>query len=695
MKILQDLIAIENVQQRAIDIKKGFMPYTLAVEVDGAEKQALTILLNLSLSKPESKDWLDASRAVRYFSEPMNLAIAEQELQWVHTHNLKFPDCRVANQRILATPLYSDSPTLTSRSLKQSYGWAHNSAAYKHTIWLLNIFQWRGNVENILSLIRKGEELWQVLLADMGLPASAQIRLKELIDREIPEVQFPSEVNRYSKQVRIPWDGEYLSITPVVSHAIQQELAILSRQRDCSLRFKTMDYPHSASIGNLCGSLGGHMSLLNYPTGVRSNLNKTLEASLARTSRYFDDFQLTSNRTCDVLAHLAGFDQPGTHKARKHVRKYQLKIIRKQIARWLLPLIELRDNTATEPVSIEYEIDDQLAEQFLTINEDDFVTLATSLSQRINQALQNNRFAARFAYHPKLMQVLKTELIWVLTQLSSPAPEPSDIENAHQQYIYLSSIRVFDGAAISCPYLSGALSLTAVWGFVHRYQREFCESLSGEGEACTFKDFAIFIRNESIQTSAKLTEPSVLAKARQVSPVKRSTIIREDYSDLIFDLVITVESNLRLSDYQHQLKSALPTNFAGGALLQPEIDSGIEWLRTFPNQSDLFQTVKGLPSYGVWLAPHLIQPQSLLELEECLSDETLIPVANGFHLLESPKQRAHALTGLHAYAENNIALAKCVNPVEFRLNDKSLFFEQVFWSLETTKETILLKNKRN
>ena len=56
MKTLQDLIAIENVQQRAIDIKKAFMPYTLAVEVDGAEKQALTILLNLSLSKPESKD---------------------------------------------------------------------------------------------------------------------------------------------------------------------------------------------------------------------------------------------------------------------------------------------------------------------------------------------------------------------------------------------------------------------------------------------------------------------------------------------------------------------------------------------------------------------------------------------------------------------------------------------------------------
>lgn len=57
MRTLQDLIDIEDSKLRFTEIKKAFMPYTQPVEVDGNEKQALIVLLNLSLSKPEVKDW--------------------------------------------------------------------------------------------------------------------------------------------------------------------------------------------------------------------------------------------------------------------------------------------------------------------------------------------------------------------------------------------------------------------------------------------------------------------------------------------------------------------------------------------------------------------------------------------------------------------------------------------------------------
>ncbi|ANQ21042.1 hypothetical protein BA893_04945 [Vibrio natriegens] len=696
MTTLQQLIEIDDDKLRFSELKKAFMPYTRPIEIDGNEKQALTILLNLSLGKPVAKDSLDISRAERYFADPENLAKAEQEIQWFHTHNLKFPDCRVAEQRILATPLPSETPTLTSQSLEQAYGWAHNSAVYKHTVWSLNTFLWRGKTENVLSLIRLGDEFWQALLAEFGFTPTGQFQFKTLVERQLPGTHFPEEVSRYSKQVRFPWRNDYLSVTPVVSHAMQQELAVLSRHRECSLRFKSMNYPNSASIGNLCGSLAGHINVLNYPVDVVPDSYQTLAASRERTSRYFDDYQLTSKRTCDVLAHLAGFEQLKSRKAQKHVRQYQLKIIRKQIARWLLPLIELRDNLVTEPLGINYEFDDQLAKQFLTIKEDDFLDWTTSLNQRLNLALQNNRFSSRFAYHPKLMRVLKTELIWVLTQLSRPEPGLPNISNDSVQYIYLSSMRAFDVAALSCPYLSGAPSMTAIWGFIHRYQKELEAQMSDEQCRISFNEFAFFIRHESVQTSAKLTEPSVLAKAREVSPVKRTTIIREDYADLVFDLVIRVESNQRISDYHDQLKAALPTNFAGGTLLQPEIDLNIPWLRTYTTKSELFQVVKGLPGYGTWLSPYSYQPQNLTELENTLAkDASLIPIVNGFHLLEKPINRKNGLTNRHAYAENNIALAKRVNPIEVRFGGRDHFFEQAFWSLDVTEQTILIKNLRN
>lgn len=105
--------------------------------------------------------------------------------------------------------------------------------------------------------------------------------------------------------------------------------------------------------------------------------------------------------------------------------------------------------------------------------------------------------------------------------------------------------------------------------------------------------------------------------------------------------------------------------------------------------------IKGLPSYGEWLFPYTDQPQTLEELGDFLAeDPSLIPVSNGFHFLEHPKERTNALMQIHAYAENNIALAQRVNPIEVRFRGRSHFLESAFWSIEQTDETILIKNRR-
>ncbi|MDC0611366.1 hypothetical protein OAP63_11560 [Vibrio sp.] len=694
MKKLKEIIDIEDSKLRFTELKKAFMPFTRPVGIDGAEREALTVLLNLSLGQPKVKDYLDTHRAELYFSDPDNLSKTVNEVQWFHTHNLKYPDCRVAEQRIIASPLVTEVPTLCSQSLELSYGWAHNSAVYKHTLWPLSQFIWRGKIESIFSLLMDADEYWQPLFSDFGFTLEKQVKFKQVIEKDLPHDAFPDQVHSHSKQVRFPWNDDYLSITPVVSHAMQQELEQLARDKECSLKFKSVDYPNSASIGNLCGSLGGYMRVMNYPICVKAESDRTLASSRARTSRYFDDYQLTSKRTCSVLGHLAGFEPLKTQKERSHVRRYQLKIIRKQIARWLLPLIELRDNLVTEPVGVLPDFDDGLVKQFLSIDEKELSDLATGLNQRLNLALQNNRFSSRFAYYPKLMQTLKRELIWVLDKLSKPE-EPSDQGANQEQYIYLTSMRAYDALALSCPYLCGAPSLTAIWGFMHHYQREFLDLMSSDEDGIEFTSFAFFVRRESIQTSAKLTEPNTVVKVREVSPAKRPTILKEQFTDLVFDLVIKVKSNHRLSDHRTQLKAALPINFAGGSLFQPEIDSGINWLRTFSSRADLFQVIKGLPGYGCWLIPYSHQPTTLDELESILSDDgSLIPVANGFHFLEIPCSRSGSLTEKHAYAENSIGLAKRQNPIEIRFAGKDHFFEQAFWSLDATEQTILIKNKR-
>ncbi len=140
MKKLKEIIDIEDSKLRFTELKKAFMPFTIPVEIDGTEREALTVLLNLSLGQPKVKDYLDTHRAELYFSDPDNLSKTMKEVQWFHTHNLKYPDCRVAKQRIIASPIETKVPTLCSQSLELVYGWAHDSGAYKHTIWSLSQF---------------------------------------------------------------------------------------------------------------------------------------------------------------------------------------------------------------------------------------------------------------------------------------------------------------------------------------------------------------------------------------------------------------------------------------------------------------------------------------------------------------------------------------------------------------------------
>ncbi|KLV09227.1 hypothetical protein ABT56_03270 [Photobacterium aquae] len=695
MKKLCDVLQIEDNTEKQATLKKVFMPYSACIDIDGCEKEALTVLLNLSTHRKGSPcgDWLDIERAKSYLKDQADIDASLAEIKWFHTHNLKFPDCRVKEQRLIAKPLSTSESFISSVSLDQGLGWAHNSAVYRHTLWLLNSFNWQSESVNILSLVQEENPVWLELLQEFGLNIKQQDLLLKTIELQIPASTFPDSVSPYSKQLRFPWNNDYLSVTPVVSHAIQREIEVKARDKASKLSFVTSALPNSASIGNLCGSLGGYMKALNYPLDVKSVAEQTLAASRNKSGKYFDDFQVTNYKICQVLNRLIGAEPLKNQKQREKARKVQSKILRKQIALWMLPLIELRDIEDAEPHNQQLEHDDPLVKSFLSLPESEFPSLVHELNQRLHFVFQENKFTAKFAYHPKLIQVVKAQIVWVLEQLS----KPSDHEDAarEQQYIYLSSLRVQDAVAMSSPYLCGAPSLTAIWGFMHHYQREF-NKLVNSDSPFEFSRFAFYVRTENIQSTAKLTEPNSLAKSRTLSNAKRPTIRSERLADLEIDLVIRVDSDSRISDFLSELRAALPAAFAGGALYQPLILSQIDWLRTFSSKSELFHVLKGIPAYGSWLYPSEKQPTNFNELEHLITEDAdNLPVSIGYHLLEHPTERENSITDCHAYAENALGIAKRLNPIEVRFSGRDHFFDNAFWALESTSATILIKNDRN
>ncbi|MGO2323936.1 type I-F CRISPR-associated protein Csy2 [Vibrio casei] len=698
MAKLKDLINEKNEVDRQTGLKKAFMPYSELIGVDGDEFNTLTILLNLSLSKPECSNWLDSARAKGYLIDSKHIDIICNEIKWLHSHNLKFPDCRVKDQRIIAHPLPCDASFISSAYLFPSLGWSHNSAVYKHTVWLLSTFIWQGEIWCLLDLIRQADPIWLKLLKQFGLKAASLKQLQQAITCDLSEKpDFPSEIDRFSKQVRFPWDGDYLSITPVVSHAIQLEIERLARDKGSELNFTTLAFPNSASIGNLCASVGGNMKALHYPLGLNKDPKSTFSASRNKTGKWFDDYQLTNRKFCKVLSHLCGSESLHTAKKQQRARHFQLRIVRKQIALWLLPLIELRDHLAVENEVSQVSDDSSVITEFLYGDECKIIQLLNPLNQLLQQTLQNNQYSSRYAYHPKLLIPLKQQLQLILKQLSKPSV-PSEVtktQENQEQYIHLSSLRVEDANAMSSPYLCGCLSLTAIWGFIHHYQRQFNQSLN-DSAVFQFQSVAIFYRNEKIKSSAKLTEPSVLKAKRTISQVKRSTILPARTVDLEFDVVIKVQSKGCLSDHTKQLKASLPSSLGGGSLFQPNIHSKTNWLETYRSQTDLFYRIKSFPAFGAWLFPEEKQPTSFTELTELLSsDGELIPVTNGFHFLEHPVERVNSLTDLHVYAENTTGVAKCVNAIDVRFSGWDHFFKQAFWKQENNEATILIQKDKN
>ena len=124
----QELLDIDDISERNIVLRRAFTAYTVPLDVTGNEAAALTILLNLTYPRKRVDDLLDMRLAKQTLNTDAHVDACIGEVQWLHTHNLKYPDIRVSKQRLIAASPLLHPHVLSSANCINTLGWSHDSA---------------------------------------------------------------------------------------------------------------------------------------------------------------------------------------------------------------------------------------------------------------------------------------------------------------------------------------------------------------------------------------------------------------------------------------------------------------------------------------------------------------------------------------------------------------------------------------
>ncbi len=683
---LSEIIQISDIAERNQQLRKAFVAYTENVEVSGCELELLTVAANLTLPRAQVEDLMDVSLAKSLFQNKTHLKHCIEEVQWFHTHNLKYPDARVSKQRILVQSPELCSGVISGANLPFQLGWSHNSAQVNPAKLFLIQFIRRGENNTLLDVLVNLDKVWKHAFLALGVTPGQLHELK----RQVLDVQLvnrlPEEVSEFSKQIRVPIHDDYCALTPVVSHSVQAYLHQLIYDRQ--FQSKLIEHSHPASVGSLVASVGGNTRVLFYPprvrrAGAKSFFDRRGENGLA----VYDHSVLKSRSFINALGCIAGEHPAPVLRQRRQLRISALRYIRKQLALWLAPMMDLRDSLGSEQADVSSI--HALEEKLLYLPIEQLPTVLNELNIQLHLGLQKATYAARYAYHPNLMAPLKHQLSWLLRYLARPEERMSQ-DGVQSMFIHIRQLKVHDASLMSNPYVAGVPSLTALGGFMHHYQRRLTDMLENP---CTVVKGAWFISQYHIQAGKQLPEPSLFHHRSKVSNVQRPGIIDGVHGDLEMDLVLEIRfpDATQLPDLMC-FQAAFPSRFAGGTMHPPSLYEQVNWLSIYRNKAELFRILSRLPRSGCWIYPEDKGVNSFEALAFRLKAEPdLRPIGMGFLPLEQPRERKNSLSPLHCYAEPCIGVIRCMNAIDVRLAGKKAFFESAFWHFDTAIDAMLMK----
>jgi len=695
---LHELMNLHDQAEQDKALRRAFAPYTPDIELEGEEYRALVVLVNLTLKRDQAVDLCDESQAQRLVNDDKHLEHCVHQVAWLHSHNLKYPDTRVSGQRLVidAPPLIPG--VVTSAGLQNRLGWANNSAEINYAKLFCSSFLYQGLSSNLAQQLVADVPAWTGAFRQLGVANTAISALQAQLAHHLAATAIPLEVSVYSKQVRFWYQGDYCAITPVASHALMAHLQHMIYENRCS--HLTISHDHPASGGSLVGSVGGKVAVLNYPPPI--SIQKRRHFSQSRTQRLnegrslFDRGMLYDKVFPQALEHL--ITPTGlTRRQRKQSRLSSMRYLRRQLAAWIGPVIEWRDEIQLLP-NVELPITPERLEwKIVTSPVTELPDLATELAGVFHLELQTHQATRRFAYHPELLVPVKSQLRWLLNKLASDENQPASLHAATSCYLHLSGLRVYDALALANPYLCGIPSLSALAGFCHDYERRLTALLK---RPVRFTGVSWYLSHYHLLSGKLLQEPLSPIHAREVSAIRRPGLIDSKYCDLGMDLVIALqvddEHPLPSANEQDLLQAAFPSRFAGGCLHPPSLYESKPWCSLYTNRNELFNTLSRLPRTGCWVYPCQSRISNLDELIDTLSmDRRVRPVSTGYVFLDEPRVRAGSVEKCHVYAESALGLALCLNPVEMRLAGTNHFFNHGFWQLTALNRAILMTGAGN
>ncbi|WP_198158443.1 type I-F CRISPR-associated protein Csy2 [Enterovibrio coralii] len=685
MKTLRDVLEDEEPD---IALRKAFAAYSELVDVTGEETQTLIVLLNLTLKRDEVESLTSRKSARAVLKDEAHIDSCLEEVRWLHSHNLKYPDTRVQAQRILCGDLPLIAGVLGSANCERRLGWSHNSSQVNKAKLFCSGFIWEGSSTCLAESVIKNSDAWRRAFREFGLTKTKfeewRLQLKQVMNTD----HFPSEVSDYSKQVRFPWLSDYFAITPVVSSAVLAKIQQLRTQR--LGHFRQIDHCHPASVGDFAASRGGGVTVLNYPLNIvwrnHVSLNQSRIRRVESDKSAFNSWALLNERFIGVLNSLIHLDEEPVLRRRRRRRVSLVRQLRRGIAEWLLPIMEWRDSLrdGADTLAAIRETERALLTEPLSDN----TKLLKLVNQRFHTTLQDAGYRnTEYAYHPKLLEPVRNQLRWILDTLGN---DQFGQRNTQFEVIHLENLRVFDALSLANPYLVGIPSLTALWGFIHAFDRKLKTLLGCE---FTFESVAWHVRESSSVSGLKLPSPAL--ERKRSDHLKRPGMIESKHCDLVMDLAIRVHSTEQFLQTRDELvdliKAALPSRFAGGVIHPPSLYESRDWCSLRTTQS-LHEHVSRLPATGRWIVPATTTPKSfenLCELVELNSD--LKPAMLGYQLLEEPIERPNSVASLHAYAEPLIGLCDCKSSIDIRLKGEKYFNANFFWKMDTATSSILMR----
>ncbi|RLV60491.1 hypothetical protein D5018_06780 [Parashewanella curva] len=682
MDNLKELLNIEKVSLRNSKIRDRLKPSNLPIDASGYEAQMFLILINLGYSKSEHIDLLDLHSAKQFLNDKKYFGVTLSESSWIHTHNSKYPDIRVREQVIRARILNKGINGVCSEGCTDStsYGYSHNGGRVTRSFPLITEFCWNGKVTCLAELIANCEAIWIGQFLDLGFSLQ-YIGIVVKILKSSLATHLPSQVHN-TIQLRFPYKDDYLTITPVVNHKVLSELQ--KAFANDNLRYRWIFYPQKGytNTGSLLTALGGRINVLRYYPNTMHH-HRELEKyvnQLADESLFYNK-SLGFTRFKKALYEITFSGRYPTLRAQRLARIDAIKVIRRVIYLWLFRVLRYKKYANLDEEKLR---EGSLIKELVEYGNADVPSLAVKLRAKLNLQLSENDATQKFAYHPKLLELLKRQIKYVL--------QHKDAYEEHLQsnftYLHVKNITAEDINTMSNKYLWGMPSIIALAGFSH----EFELNLRRSGIYLKVKGVSIFVHSYQVKCNSSLPEfDRINGKAGQYTP-SRPALIDLPKSKMKFDLVFRVAglNNLQANISLEVLANSFPERIMGGEIFLSQKKIKKQFYLT-SNIQELFSSLRFISHEGCWLCPTDHRIRCISDLSSLLKrDKELKPVHIGYAYLEQPKSREGAISSRHCFGEPILGIAKCVHPIDANKKGLKFFFDNAFWAPRISEFSILM-----